>query len=1268
MLKKLNKFLLALLIVPCLFVFTGCKKDKNPQSTVQTYTINYVLNGGENNLNNPISYKSDVQNLPILDATREAYDFAGWFSDENLTNQVTAIVSGDTGDKTFYAKWTPKTFTITYKLYGGTQNVENLTSYNIESSTFSLKAPSKNGYTFAGWFDDESLTNQVTEIKTGSTGDKTFYASWSVQTYTISYELNGGIQSSENVTSYNIESDDIVLKSPSKNGYTFDGWFDDESLTNQVAEIKTGSTGDKTFYAGWLVQTYTISYELNGGVQSSENVTTYNIESTDILLKNASKYGYVFDGWFEDSDLTNKVEKIETGSTGNKKFYAKWVAGTFKILFDYNGADLTTGISEKNVTFGEEIGELPTPTKTDYTFQGWVCDGSVFTSTTICDFEGSKTLVASWRENEKPAEKYTVTFDSNGGTPVESLTDVEFGTSINEPQDVTKTGYKLIGWYLSGEIWNFNTKSVISNITLTAEWEIINYKIDYVLDGGTNADGNPTTYNIESDEITLLNPTKVDYSFRGWFTDSEFANQITKILAGTTGDITLYANFKYIDPSAFCNVILDYNLPEILTGLYNNYETRVQQYTNFDLPSFENTTLRNYFLGFYYLDSNKNEIKIEGNVFTVTTTGELTIYAKWNESEINENYASDSLVFILDESNEYAIVANYSGFASTVVIPKYYTLNETNYPVLKIQDNCFSGNMTLKKVVINAIGIEIGKYTFANSSLEDISFENVKSVDSYAFEGTNIETLKVGSYFTTFGESAFRNAKKLTTVDLFNANETLQEISSYAFAGCEKLNNIRLNKNIQTVSSYAFADCTSLEGIDFLQKGSQYLALGSYVFANCSKILNIFLPENIYRIGQYVFNNCEINTFEFSSTFGVTSNFNVQFGLKSVLNIIIKGTEITKIENNYFGGLTTLYHVEMGSSVESVSSYAFYGCTNLTEIIFSDNIDPTTFTIDAYTDTAWYKNLSDMLVFKNALVFVPNTEKLTRLVINNDVTQIGLNAVKGNEFLTYVYIPNTVTIINNYAFSNCSNLEQVEFEDGSSVSTIGEYAFYNCKKLSEFNFEKLVNLTSIGDYAFQSVNANNDEPIEVVLVASLTEIGQGAFASVKVSNFDCKTSAFAYENGVLYGLNSNGEKINLLYYSYSNTDEIFVLPSTLETISAYAFSFKSNLKYVFAPTNKLTITKRAFYRNTDPTSIIVLSGTYKNKDNNNTYDYELNKLGSEKYTISETETGEYDIVLNDNLGESANYIEYNGKYLLVIVNSKNEIKTIYDITNYSDLL
>ena len=210
----------------------------------QTFNITYELDGGEHL--NPATY-TEGTGLVLTDATKEGYNFVGWYTDNACTVKVTEISAEQTGDVTLYAKFAkiPEVYNITYVADGGVHG--NPESYT-EGSAVALTNAMKTGYTFDGWYLDGEFNEQITEISAEQTGDITLYAKFTkiLQTFNVTYVADGGEHS--NPATYT-EGTAITLEDASKEGYTFDGWYTDSAFENEVTEISATQTGDITLYA-----------------------------------------------------------------------------------------------------------------------------------------------------------------------------------------------------------------------------------------------------------------------------------------------------------------------------------------------------------------------------------------------------------------------------------------------------------------------------------------------------------------------------------------------------------------------------------------------------------------------------------------------------------------------------------------------------------------------------------------------------------------------------------------------------------------------------------------------------------------------------------------------------------------------------------------------------------------------------------------------------------------------------------------------------------
>ena len=332
------------------------------QWTVNQYTITFDTDGGSEVAPITQDYGSAIT-APAA-PTREGYTFTGW--DKTIPATMPA------GDMTITAQWTVNQYTITYDLDGGTAE-GNPDTYTVETDAFTLKNPTRPGYTFTGW-SGTGLTgedNLTVTIPKGSTGNRSYTAHWSLNTYSITYDLDGGTAFG-NPDSYTVESATITLNQPTKTGYTFTGWSgtDLTGEDNLTVTIPAGSTGDRSYTAHWSLNTYSITYDLNGGTASG-NPDFYTVESSTITLNPPTRTGYTFIGW-SGTDLSgsdNLTVTIPAGSIGNCSYIAHWSLNTYSITYDLDGG--TAFGNPDSYTVESAAITLNEPTKAGYVFTGW---------------------------------------------------------------------------------------------------------------------------------------------------------------------------------------------------------------------------------------------------------------------------------------------------------------------------------------------------------------------------------------------------------------------------------------------------------------------------------------------------------------------------------------------------------------------------------------------------------------------------------------------------------------------------------------------------------------------------------------------------------------------------------------------------------------------------------------------------------------------------------------------------------------------------------
>ncbi len=253
----------------------------------------------------------------------------------------------------------------------------------------------KEGYTFDGWYLEDTFVTPF-DIETDTiTSDITLYAKWSINEYTITFNSNGGSAISPITDDFGATI--TPPANPTKDGYTFDDWYLDAELTTPVVDY-TMPSEDITVYAGWDLVTYDITYVMDGGTNNPSNPTSYNIESATFTLLDSEKEGYSFDGWFTDAGLTAEIEEITLGSYGHIMIYAGFteiVGDSYIVTFESNGG---SSVSSQTVADSDYAVE-PTPTRSGSTFAGWFIDDVTFNNS--FDFNTTAitspiTLYAKW--------------------------------------------------------------------------------------------------------------------------------------------------------------------------------------------------------------------------------------------------------------------------------------------------------------------------------------------------------------------------------------------------------------------------------------------------------------------------------------------------------------------------------------------------------------------------------------------------------------------------------------------------------------------------------------------------------------------------------------------------------------------------------------------------------------------------------------------------------------------------------------------------------
>lgn len=300
------------------------------------------------------------------------------------------------------------------------------------------------------------------------------------------------------------------------------------------------------------------TYEVTFDTGSNGIKEVIEVSESETITKpvDPTREGYVFEGWYyngEKFDFSSKItEDITLQARWTKADTKKWT-----VKFDSNGGN---DIEDLNVEDGKTIDYIPTPKKTGYTFEGWYYNGEKFDFDTVITKD--ITLQAKWEEKEQQVsgttttEKYSVKFDSNGGSAVKTQS-ITKNSTATKPSDPIRAGYTFVGWYNGNILYNFSNK-VTKNITLTAKWEkvIAKYTVTFDTDGGNNV----ASQTVEEGKTAIKpsDPIKTGYTFIGWY----YGN--TKFDFTTTVSSNLTLTAKYTK-----DVVVSYVIEDVPNSLVN---------------------------------------------------------------------------------------------------------------------------------------------------------------------------------------------------------------------------------------------------------------------------------------------------------------------------------------------------------------------------------------------------------------------------------------------------------------------------------------------------------------------------------------------------------------------------------------------------------------------------------------------------------------------------------------------------------------------------
>lgn len=903
--------------------------------------------------------------------------------------------------------------------------------YGKEYTLLTPRTNARVGYTFDGWFSSEVGGTRYSNpdgsgVGTWSVmGSRKVYAHWAANSNDLVFYPNGGTGTMDSEKRFTGETKPLPANTFTRAGYEFIGWA--TSSTGSVvyanqAEFTMPTDSAVILYAVWESNTNELVFNANGGTGTMASMFIDAAKTAILNQCTFTRNGYKFIGW--STTPTGAVEyangaSYTMGEADMYTLYAQWDYDTYTITYVLNEGTNSDSNPTSYMMTTDTI-QLANATRFGYDFSGWYTTENFSTGTEISSIAtgsyGNKTLYAKWTPHQ-----YTITYILNDGTKTDP--DSAYPKIYTIEDDITlgslsRVGYRFVGWFLGSTPITRIYNRTGDMLNLTAQFELQEYSVTYILHGGTNSESNPTSYYMTSEPITLVAPTKEGYTFLGWIGTSISSGPRTDvtIVKGSRGDRTYEACWSVQVRCHANNNTDDVDILNVYTG-----ETVTLVANTFEYPSYT-------FVG-WSLTPN-GDIAYHDCASLTMGDDHLDLYAKW--------VGAFNFVPIYEEGTTNVIGYKVAGLArtlSSIVIPEEFG----GKPIVGIAANAFKNNTSITNVVISSTAnFTIERFAFYGcTKLTSITIpSNVISIGqgvfaycnkltSITFPGNTKYELSgnciVDKDYNNGGDKAviaamnssriptdvkviapyafYRLTIKSTLVFDNQYGTSVERIEENAFFGCIAIQTIEITKNIQYIGQNAFANMVSLKNLSFTNDGTENLIIDSYAFYNCYAIKSLTVPARLTDLRPYAFAGCSSIT-----------NLSAEAGGTYVSTAIISG------ENKDHQAI-------MKKNLDDDYYTVVLGCAST--LLYND--------INRIGEGAFYAMTDNSAI---------------KLTIRSTLKEIGEYAFYGCTFQSGNVNIQYVTTIGDYAFAG-TNVTLVRIQE--SVETMGENVFYSCLSLNAIN-------------------------------------------------------------------------------------------------------------------------------------------------------------------------------------------------------------------------
>ena len=397
----------------------------------------------------------------------------------------------------------------------------------------------------------------------------------------------------------------------------------------------------------------------------------------------------------------------------------------------------------------------------------------------------------------------------------------------------------------------------------------------------------------------------------------------------------------------------------------------------------------------------------------------------------------------------------------------------------------YVGGVRTKNVIIPEGITEIKDYTFWNCRLNSVEWsqqETVNRIGVGAFAYNDFKKIDIPTSVTTIDWNAFRSCVDLKKIEL---SDQIEKINGQVFCEDSSLETVGLPSKIESISAGLFSGCTSLANIEIPNSVKN---IGNWAFNGCDVLQKIEIPKQVESIGTGAFYKCNaLKSLEIPDSVKTIGDY--AFAKEENLETILLPYGLKVIENATFQECSNLKTIQIPNSIEKLGDSAFEKCSSLQSISGGENITSVGTRVFSGCSQLQSVTIFPKISTINTSMF-GGCKNLTHIVFPDKLIEIKSGAFSGCAF-SDITVPDTVTSLEAYAFSSCTNLKRIQCS--KELTTIGERCFSDCTALDEIVIPDRVR--SLGQYVFSGCKNLS----KITFEGDAPEISSYAFAQVKAT-------------------------------------------------------------------------------------------------------------------------------------------------------------------------